>query len=155
MMMPSVFEENLFHDFLDVFSKPLMQFESYIDQAHVMKTDVKEFADRYEFEVELPGVDKDDVKAEFANGYLTISATCEYKDTKEEQGTKECEKTDSYKYLCRERSVSTASRRFYIDKDIKKDEIKAIFENGILTLRIPKVPQEELAKSNTITIQTI
>lgn len=144
MMMPSIFNEGLFDDFMDTFSKPLMQFESYIDQATAMKTDVKEFEDRYEFDIELPGIAKEDVKAEFSDGYLTVSATRESKE----------EKQDSEgKYLCRERSYGTTSRRFYIGKEIKKEDIKAAFENGILKLNVPKVPQEEIDKSKAITIE--
>lgn len=143
MMMPSIFNEGLFDDFMDTFSKPLMQFESYIDQATAMKTDVKEFEDRYEFDIELPGIAKEDVKAEFSEGYLTVSAT---RESKEEQPTEA-------KYLCRERSYGTTSRRFYIGKEIKKEDIKATFLNGILTLNVPKIPQEEIDKNKSITIE--
>ena len=40
-----------------------------------MRTDVKETESGYEVSVDLPGVKKDDVKAELKDGYLTISAT--------------------------------------------------------------------------------
>lgn len=143
MMMPSIFGENLFDDFMDAFSKPLMQVESYIDQATAMKTDVKEYDDRYEFDIELPGIAKEDVKAEFSEGYLTVSATRE---------SKEEEQDAAGKYLCRERSYGTTSRRFYIGKEVKKEDIKAAFENGVLKLNIPKVPQEELDQNKAITI---
>lgn len=144
MMMPSIFGENMFDDFMDTLSKPLMQFESYIDQATAMKTDVKEFDDRFEFDIELPGIAKEDVKAEFSEGYLTVSAT---RESKEEQQDAEG------KYLCRERSYGTTSRRFYIGKEIKKTDIKATFENGILKLNVPKIPQEEIDMNKSITIE--
>lgn len=143
MMMPNFFGENLFDDFMETLSKPIMQFESYIDQATAMKTDVKEFDDRFEFDIELPGIAKEDVKAEFSEGYLTVSAT---RESKEEQPTEA-------KYLCRERSYGTTSRRFYIGKEIKKEDIKATFLNGILTLNVPKIPQEEIDKNKSITIE--
>lgn len=144
MMMPSIFGENLFDDFMDGLAKPLMQFENYIDQATAMKTDVKEFDDRYEFNVELPGIAKEDVKAEFSEGYLTITATREEKNEQE---------SDGGKYICRERSIGTSSRRFYIGKEIKKDDIKASFVNGILQLNVPKVPKEEIENNKLITIE--
>ena len=80
MLMPSIFNDNLFDDFFD--------FPFYDDKAdrkiqrklyghhagNLMKTDIKEKKDGYELEIDLPGFKKDEVTAELNDGYLTVSA---------------------------------------------------------------------------------
>ena len=74
MLMPSIFRDNLFDDFMmnpwrsDFFNTPS-------DRKYMMSTDVKENDDTYELDIELPGYKKEDVHAELNNGYLTISAS--------------------------------------------------------------------------------
>ena len=80
MLMPSIFNDNLFDNFFD--------FPFYDDRAerqtekklyghraaNLMKTDIKEKKDGYDLEMDLPGFKKDEVKVELNNGYLTVSA---------------------------------------------------------------------------------
>ena len=72
MLMPSIFGENLFDDF---FNFPSGSFAA--DSMDLMMRDVKENADSYEIMMNLPGVKKEDVKAELKQGYLTIHANSE------------------------------------------------------------------------------
>ena len=130
MMMPSIFGENLFDDFFSGFAKP---FSSVSNQTVAMKTDVKELDNSFELDIDLPGVKKEDVKAELTDGYLTISAT---------HGTQTEDKDNDGKYIRRERYFGSASRSFYVGDQIKQEDIKARFENGILKLSIPKVDKQ-------------
>lgn len=130
MMMPSIFGENLFDDFFSGFAKP---FSSVSNQTVAMKTDVKELDNSFELDIDLPGVKKEDVKAELTDGYLTISAT---------HGTQTEDKDNGGKYIRRERYFGSASRSFYVGDQIKQEDIKARFENGILKLSIPKVDKQ-------------
>lgn len=130
MMMPSIFAENLFDDFFAGFAKP---FSSVSNQTVAMKTDVKELDNSFELDIDLPGVKKEDVKAELTDGYLTISAT---------HGTQTEDKDNDGKYIRRERYFGSASRSFYVGDQIKQEDIKARFENGILKLSIPKVDKQ-------------
>ena len=75
MLMPSVFGENLFDDF---FNFPSGSFAA--DSMELMKTDVKDNEDSYEITMNLPGVKRDDVKAELKQGYLTIHANSEVRN---------------------------------------------------------------------------
>ena len=125
MMMPSIFGENLFDDFFDGFARPLTNFGGFTNQTTAMKTDVKEHEDGYELDIDLPGVKKEDVKAELKDGYLTVSAT---------HGTQNDEKDENGKYIRRERYYGTAARSFYVGANVEQDEIRAKFENGILKL---------------------
>lgn len=122
MLMPSTFRNNLFDDF---FGSPF--FTKSAD--NMMKTDIKETDGGYELTVDLPGLKKDDVKAELNDGYLTISA---------ENSTSNDEKDDNGKYICRERYSGSYSRSFYVGDNITEADISAKFENGTLKLDIPK-----------------
>lgn len=129
MMMPSIFNDNLFNDWMD-FSFPDIEKKLYGKRAgHVMKTDVKEQENSYEVAVDLPGFKKDEITAEVKDGYLTISAA---------KGLDQEKKDDQGKYIRQERYSGNMSRSFYVGKDVTKDDIHAKFEDGILTLQIPK-----------------
>lgn len=91
-----------------------------------MRTDIKETDDAYLMEVEMPGLDKKDIRLELKDGYLNITAN---KSEKDEEGKKA-------NYIRRERSYS-CSRSYYVG-DISREEIKAKYENGILQVSIPK-----------------
>ena len=87
MLMPSIFGENLFDDWMD-FSFPNIEKALYGKQTqNVMKTDVKETSQGYEVDIDLPGFKKEDVTAKLENGYLTIQASKGLnRDEKDEEG---------------------------------------------------------------------
>ena len=74
MMMPSIFGENLFDDFMDDFSFPTfpnVDKELYGKHAkNLMKTDVKETENAYEIDIDLPGFKKDEIQMELKDGVL-------------------------------------------------------------------------------------
>ena len=106
-----------------------------------MTADVKEFDDRYELELELPGYKKEEVKVELEEGYLKISA--EHSAAQEE--------TSEGKYIRKERHTGKLQRNFYVGSGIRADGIKAKFEDGVLALTVNKQPDEE--KKEMITIE--
>lgn len=128
MLMPNVFRENLFDDF---FNFPSGSFAA--DSMDLMKTDVKENEGNYEITMNLPGVKKEDVKAELKQGYLTIHASSE---------TSSEEKDEDGKYIRRERHTGSCSRSFYVGEEITEEDIKARFEDGTLKMTIPKKEQK-------------
>lgn len=94
-----------------------------------MKTDIKETDKAFEIDVDLPGFKKEDVHAELQDGYLTVSATTSQEsEDKDKKGT----------YLRKERFTGSCSRSFYVGDDISEDDISAKFENGILSVTVPK-----------------
>ena len=128
MLMPSVFGENLFDDF---FNFPSGSFAA--DSMDLMKTDVKESENGYEITMNLPGVKKEDVKAELKQGYLTIHANSESSsEEKDEEG----------RYIRRERHAGSCSRSFYVGEAVTEEDIKAKFEDGTLKMVIPKKEQQ-------------
>ena len=124
MLMPKIFDDDFFRD--DFFDrKDRMNF-------NLMKTDIREDENSYLLEVDLPGYSKDDIKIDITDGYLTINAKVEKED-----------KDESKTYVRRERFTGEVSRSFYVGEDIKEDEVKASFKNGILTLEVPKLSLED------------
>ena len=103
-----------------------------------MKTDIVETENSYELTCELPGFAKENIQVELKDGYLGISA----QTTKTEEEGKEGDR-----YLRKERFVGTCSRRFYVGEDIKIEDISAGFENGILSISVPK--KQEQPKQET------
>ena len=108
---------------------------------NLMKTDVKEKADSYEVIMDLPGFKKDEIQVSLENGYLTVSA---------EKGLEEDKKE---KFLRRERYAGACERSFYVGNDITRDDIKGEFRHGVLTLTIPKNPENVVEDSKYITIE--
>jgi HSP20 family protein len=94
--------------------------------------DVYEDKDNTYVRAELPGVNRDDIKVEMADGYLTISASRKVLDG-EGKG---------------EESFSV-SRSVGVPENVQADKVSAAYENGVLNVTLPK--QEE-AKPRTIAI---
>ena len=125
MLMPSIFGENLLDDFFD------FSFDNNFAAggSDLMRTDIKDTENGYEVTMNLPGVKKEDVKAELKDGYLTISAS---------SNNSRDEKDDNGRYIRRERYSGFCSRSFYVGDEVTEADIKAKFENGTLTMMIPK-----------------
>ena len=152
MLMPSIFGENMFDEFFrDPFfdSRDMKKLEKKLygrRGKNLMKTDIRETDTGYELEMDLPGFRKDEIKASLRDGYLTISAAKGL--DKDEQ-----EKT-SGRYIRQERYSGAMSRTFYVGEDVKQEDIKAKFENGILSLSVPKpVEQKKVETSKRIAIE--
>mgnify|MGYP000697703705 FL=1 len=148
MMMPSIFGENLFDDdwmnfpFNDEFwgkKNPLYGKHAQ----NMMKTDIRETDGSYELDVDLPGFKKDEIQIELKDGYLTVSA---------EKGLDEDEEDKKGKYIRKERYAGALSRTFYLGEEIREEEIKAKFENGILSLSIPKEKEKKVECPKHISI---
>ena len=152
MLMPSIFGENLFDDFFGDFpfyydDRAMKDAEKklYGHKAnHVMKTDIKEMNNGYELIVDLPGFKKDEIQLELNDGYLTISA---------EKGLDKEEKDKKDKYIRRERYAGSMSRTFYVGESVTENDIHAKYENGILTLDVPKEEAKKVPEKRYISIE--
>ena len=135
MLMPSIFGEDMFDDFMRDF--PFFDDGNKIEKKlygrhakNMMKTDIKELEGGYELEMDLPGFTKDEITAELKDGYLTISASKGLDKDEQEKETG--------KYIRRERYAGACQRSFYVGEDITEQDIKAEFKHGILKLFVPK-----------------
>ena len=129
------YQHDPFFDAFDDFFKPVF----YDDRADSMRTDIKETENGYQLDVEMPGFDKKDIKISLENGYLTVSAE---KSSKEEEN-----KDKNEKYIRKECTVS-CSRSYYVGDDIERENVKAKYDNGMLTLTVPKSQPKQLPSHN-------
>ena len=145
-MLPSIFGENLFDDFFNDFDMfPGWSGRNPLYGKHarnMMKTDVRETENSYEVDVDLPGFQKDEIRLDLKDGYLTIQAAKGLdKDQQDKKG----------KYIRQERYAGAMSRSFYVG-DVEPDQISAKYEHGVLQISLPKAGKKELPKQSTIAI---
>ena len=112
--------------------------------AREMKTDVHEHDDHYELHMDLPGFKKDELRLELENGYLTVSAA---------KGHDEEKKDKQGKVVRQERYAGSLQRSFYVGESLTEQDIGARYENGVLSLTIPKRDQPKLPERKTIMIE--
>ena len=144
MLMPSIFGENLFDDWMD-FSFPDIDKALYGKHAkNEMKTDVRETEDGYELDIDLPGFKKDEVTAQLDNGYLTIQAS---------KGVDKEQKDKKGKYIRKERYAGSMSRSFYVGDAITEEDVHAKYEDGILKLSVPKKEAKAVEQTKHIAIE--
>lgn len=108
---------------------------------HLMKTDIEEKDDMFEVKVDMPGVNKENIKVSVTNGYLNVS----YK-----QSTFSENKDEKHRYVRKERYFGEAERSFYLG-DVDASKVSAELNNGVLNISIPKVVKED--KTNYVTIK--
>ena len=151
MLAPSIFGMNdLFDDFGDVFEfSPA--FRKQVAAARNISSDIKELADGYQIEMELPGFSKEEVKAQLKDGYLTITA--EHNAENKEENNEEGQKKEAVKYIRRERYYGKCQRSFFVGKNVTEEDINAKFENGILTMYVPKELKKPQVEEKFITIE--
>ena len=95
------------------------------------RTDIRDAGDKYLLDAELPGFNKEDISLDIKDGILTITA--EHKSEEKE------ENADSY--IRRERYYGSYTRSFNV-KGIDTEAITAAYNDGVLTLTMPKKEPE-------------
>lgn len=111
------------------FTDPFKFFDSFAMDS--FKTDISDNGKEYVVECDLPGFKKEDIAIDINADTLTIRAT-RHSDFEEK------DKKDQYIHC--ERSYGAFSRQFDIS-GIDESQIKAKYENGVLTLNLPKKPE--------------
>ena len=106
----------------------------------LMKSDIKELDNGYEFDIEMPGYQKEDIKISVNDGSILI------------QGEVKKEVKENEKYVRRERYYGQVSRSYYIGEGLKAEDIKASFKDGVLTLIVNK-PKKEIPEKKYISIE--
>lgn len=90
------------------------------------RMDIRDEGDHYLLEAELPGFEKKDIRLDVEGDTLTIRAE---RDQKEE--------VKKHHYLHQERCYGCYARSVDLS-NVKAEEIKAAYQNGVLTLTLPK-----------------
>lgn len=112
--------------FADWFNFPALRKDEK-NLARIMKTDIKESEKGYNLDVEVPGIEKQDIGLELKDGYLVIRATHSSTNDQDKKG-----------YIRRERHFGSYSRSFYVGKDVKEEDISASLDKGVLSIFVPK-----------------
>ncbi|CAD0139765.1 Hsp20/alpha crystallin family protein [Streptococcus thermophilus] len=120
-------------DFFEDFSRNL--FNDF--KSNLIKTDIHETDNEYIVEAELPGIPKENIQITYEDGVLTISG---------QQQTDTVDEDKKGKLIRSERSL-TSVRRQYLLENVKEDEIKASYSDGILKVTLPKDSNKEIKKS--------
>ncbi len=148
MLTPRIFTESLFDDLFDDYPfRSLENVDRKLYGKHAgkeMLTDVKEHENNYEVEIDLPGFKKEEITIELNEGYLTITAS---------KGLDEDEKNKQGKIVRQERYSGVMQRTYYVGDQMKAEDIKAKYEDGVLKLEIPKVEEKKLPEKHTIMIE--
>jgi HSP20 family protein len=96
-----------------------------------------------EIDAAIPGMTKDDVDVEITDGVLTIQGT-----------SNQNQNIDDSQYLKREIKRSSFRRSFTLCDNLDSENVSAKFDNGILTLSIPKItPDDSKPITRKITIE--
>ena len=105
---------------------------------------VKESDKAYTVELAAPGMKKEDFNVHINDeGNLIIKMESKQEHKEEDKNTR---------YLRREFSYSKYEQTLILPDDVKKDDIKAHVENGVLTVELPKVVEEKVKLSRQIEI---
>jgi HSP20 family protein len=106
------------------------------------RVDITEDEKNFYFDVEVPGVKKDEVKVSVDEDNVLFI-----------KGEKKFEKQDEAKICCRnERAYGEFERSFQLPDNVNSGKIEAKYENGILYLTIPKLEPEK-PKEKTVEIK--
>ena len=144
-MLPSIWRNRdsiltpTLDDFVERFFYGWPRFREDMETSWSPRADVHETDTDYVIDIEIPGIDKKDIKVEVRNDVLTISG--ERKDEK---------KTKEKGYQSVERHYGKFERKFWLPETVKDENITAKYNNGVMTLILPKT---EKALSREIAVE--
>lgn len=110
--------------------------ESELGTFFAPRVDIKEMDDHYEITAELPGVAKDDIQLHVKDGVLTLEAETRQEKKEEKEG----------KVIRQERRYGKFLRSFNLGGDVKEEDIKASFKDGVLKLEAPKMVEKPVER---------
>jgi HSP20 family protein len=96
----------------------------------VPAVDIHEYADRFEFYVDVPGVDPKNVELTLEDGVLTLSGRRDH--------LPQNKRGDEPQYQRTERGLGHFYRRFVLPDTVDSDKVNASGNNGVLTVTVPK-----------------
>ena len=134
---------NLFDDFFGDFApgffiKPLHG--DPLPSANQIRIDVKERPNAYSVQAEIPGVSKQDIQVSIDGSVVTLQAEVKQND----------QETDGERVLRTERYYGSVARSLKLPQDIDEANAKAKYDNGVLTLTLPK---KQAAAAQRLTIE--
>jgi HSP20 family protein len=123
---------------MDQLFKDLLGGTQYV-QKTAPQVNVKETEQSFTLELLAPGLKKEDFNIEIDNELLTISSEVKAGKTEQEEG----------KFTRREFKITSFKRSFTLPETVKTEDINAAYQDGILTLTLPK-KEEALPKAKRL-----
>ena len=120
------------------FNQDLLPSEEVSNRTWMPPVDIQETADAYRLTAELPGLTKEDISITLENNVLRLTGERKFEKDAKKEG-----------YHRIERTYGAFARAFTLPSQVNHDKVEAAFENGILTITVPKAEQ---AKPRKITI---
>ena len=112
-----------------------LQGEEVSNRSWVPPVDIQETAEGYKLLAELPGLTREDINITLENNVLRLAGERKFeKDVKKE----------SYHRV--ERTYGTFTRAFALPQQVTAEGVQAAFENGVLTITVPKAEQAKPRK---------
>ena len=117
------------------FNQDILGGEEVSNRNWMPPVDIQETEDAYRLVAELPGLTKDDINITLENNVLRLSGERKFeKDVKKE----------SYQRI--ERTYGVFARSFALPSQVNSEKVQAAFENGVLTITVPKAEQAKPRK---------
>jgi HSP20 family protein len=115
------------------------------DRRHeLMKTDIKDEGTHFLLQIDVPSVNKENIKLAFEEGYLTVSI---------EQNGNNDQKDKAGNYIRRERYYGSYERSYFLGEGIKESDISAKLDKGTLEVSVKKAEEAKEPTKKFITIQ--
>ncbi|HYX26667.1 MAG TPA: Hsp20/alpha crystallin family protein [Thermoanaerobaculia bacterium] len=109
--------------------------EDVSSRSWVPPVDIQETEDGYRLQAELPGLTKDDVQITLENNVLRLSGERKFEKDVQKEG-----------YQRIERTYGSFARSFALPQQVNGEGVQAAFENGLLTITVPKADQAKPRK---------
>jgi len=104
---------------------------------------IKETADDFQVEVAVPGMKKEDFNIELDQNVLTISS---------EQKSENEETSNDGRYTRKEFNYTSFKRAFTLPETVEQDKIKAVYNNGVLSIKVPKREESKQKSKRMIAV---
>ena len=127
---PRLFEPSISEPLESMFKRFMAPMRRDLESAAIdMRVDVTEVDGMYKVRADIPGVSKNDIHVRIDGNLVQIEAQAKKeKETKESDG----------RVLCSERWQGAVSRAFTVGQDVDESKATAKYEDGVLTLELPK-----------------
>lgn len=134
-----------FDDFFDnFFNRGLGEMMGADNFLSAPSVNIRDEEDQYTLEMAAPGLSKEDFSIEIDKGYLVVSAEKEVSNE---------ENDDNRKYTRREFNYTRFSRSFQLPDTVNEEAIEAKYNDGILSIHLPKVEEAKKLPAKSIEIQ--
>lgn len=139
-MLPTFYKRS-YSPFLSNLFDDSLFFDSSSKSGTLPAVNIKECEKNFTLELAVPGMKKSDFKIEVNDDVLTISSEVKNEVNEEKEGYKRME--FSYTSFC---------RSFYLPENVKVENIKASYKDGILNVEIPKAKEDKVSRNREISI---